>query len=135
MPASGENSDPRDPRVQEEIRDAVRRARGSAFGAFMSEQDLVNAADARLASVYGSGAGLAGEIRREAARHRQPGDERAAPPMAGSALPGQVSGPPPGSALPGQVSGPPSAALNELAIALASAGQLEEARNNLADTY
>lgn len=62
--------DPQDPRVQEDIREAVRRARDSALGSFMSEQDIANSAAGYLGPSWASAPGIAEEIRYEV--HRGP---------------------------------------------------------------
>ncbi|MCM6775588.1 hypothetical protein NDR87_15070 [Nocardia sp. CDC159] len=60
--------DPRDPRVQEDIQEAVQRARDSALGSHMSEQDLFNAASGYLGVEQASAPGIDVEIRREVRR-------------------------------------------------------------------
>ncbi|RDI69285.1 hypothetical protein [Nocardia pseudobrasiliensis] len=60
--------DPRDPRVQEDIQEAVQRARDSALGSYMSEQDIVNAASGYLGVERASAPGIDIEIQREARR-------------------------------------------------------------------
>jgi hypothetical protein len=56
MSGSGNNPDPDDPLVREEIRSAVKRARDSAFGSYMSEQDLARSAEGHLIDTYGTSA-------------------------------------------------------------------------------
>jgi Right handed beta helix region len=80
MAGIGADPDPNDPRVQEQIRDAVKQARGSALGSYMSQQDLANAASANLSGMYGSSVGtpeftgaISHEVRRQAKLHDQSG--------------------------------------------------------------
>ncbi|MGD0377669.1 MAG: hypothetical protein ABSB01_24185 [Streptosporangiaceae bacterium] len=85
MAGYGHDPDLNDPRVQEEIREAVKRARGSALGSYMSEQDLANAAGANFSNVYGHGASTSeinSAIRREIHRQGQAygGDDGDHPP-------------------------------------------------------
>ncbi|MBB5913187.1 hypothetical protein BJY24_002054 [Nocardia transvalensis] len=60
--------DPRDPRVQEDIQAAVRRARDSALGSYMSEQDIVDAASGYLGVGHANAPGIDTEITREVRR-------------------------------------------------------------------
>jgi len=60
--------DPHDPRVQEDIQEAVQRARNSSLGGFMSEQDIVNSAVGYLGVTYAGAPGIDMEIEREARR-------------------------------------------------------------------
>ena len=59
--------DPRDPLVQEDIQDAVKRARDSALGSYMSEQDAINAAAGDLGAAANA-PGMDIEIQREVRR-------------------------------------------------------------------
>ena len=58
---------PRDPLVQEDIQDAVKRARDSALGSYMSEQDAINAAAGDLGAAANA-PGMDIEIQREVRR-------------------------------------------------------------------
>ncbi|MFB8003387.1 hypothetical protein [Nocardia sp. NPDC056000] len=62
------DADPRDPRAQEEIQEAVRRARQGALSGYMSEQDIVNAAAGYLGTDFTGSPGIDLEIRREVGR-------------------------------------------------------------------
>lgn len=113
MADNRDDPDPADPRVREEIRGAIKRARNSAFGSYMGEQDLARAASANLANVYGSGAvdatftaAIRHEMRRQALASAQerssasprmpdllPPDFDDAPPLSRRARPCQPSDP------------------------------------------
>ncbi|MEV0296171.1 hypothetical protein [Nocardia sp. NPDC050710] len=60
--------DPRDPRVEEDIREAVQRARASALGSCMSEQDITNLATGYLNVAGASTPGIELDIQREVRR-------------------------------------------------------------------
>lgn len=102
MVAAGDDrgGDPSDPRVAEEIRAAVRRARDSAFGSYMSEQDIVRQASGYYTTEHGplspaADSAIRAESRRQAAApgslSRQqpaepyPASEAASAPAAGTA--------------------------------------------------
>ncbi|MFG1795056.1 hypothetical protein [Nocardia sp. NPDC049149] len=65
--------DPHDPRVQEDIQEAVQRARDSAFGSYMSEQDIYNAASAYLGAEQASAPGIDIAIQHEVRRQSDTG--------------------------------------------------------------
>ncbi|MFE3194991.1 hypothetical protein ACFXHA_38710 [Nocardia sp. NPDC059240] len=60
--------DPRDPRIQEEIHEAVQRARDSALGSFMTEQDIANSAAGYLGPTMSAAPGIPAEIEAEVRR-------------------------------------------------------------------
>ncbi|WP_406233313.1 hypothetical protein [Nocardia sp. NBC_01009] len=60
--------DPQDPRVQEDIREAVQRARESALNSSMSEQDITNMAAGYLGVAAASAPGIELDIQREVRR-------------------------------------------------------------------
>lgn len=95
MTDSRNDPDPYDPRVQEEIRNAVKRTRGSAFGSYLEEQDLAKATQAKLANVYGSGldAAMTSAIRHE--MNRQTWTEAALTTPDMTILPGDIDNGPP----------------------------------------
>jgi hypothetical protein len=70
---------PNDPRVQEEIQEAVKRARQSVYGAYLSEDGLTNAASGYFSDQHGGHGNATDidiEIRREVHRQMESVDTR-----------------------------------------------------------